>query len=297
MTWILLEGLDRSGKSSVADHYKKLGYQIIHMSAPDKKYFKPGYNGESYLEEMVTLYTKLEGKKVLFDRTSYGELIWPNVYGRAAMLSEEDVEYLRGIENNNNAERILMYDSNIEMHWKRCVDNNEPLTRQQFGRANIFYDRLVKDYGFVKKQLSDFPGLAPEGSTRNDGQRVSSDESTSNSLHEHGGDTNASGQDNGNSKMGTESELPVRAVQANHSDVGSIEEKLERANAIRSLLQGTILKKKGGAYDDIEQVLRGFLQSELDQLFEGPKRNTAFSDEETTILKLYVARIKESMKK
>jgi thymidylate kinase len=294
MTWILLEGLDRSGKTSVANHYKKLGYQIVHMSAPDKKYFKPGYNGESYLEEMVELYSSLEGKKVLFDRTTYGELIWPNVYGRNPMLSEEDIDYLSGIERNNGAERILMYDANVEMHWKRCVDNNEPLTRQQFGRANIFYDRLVKDYGFIKKQLSDFPGLGDTAdiSGRSSIGNVHQDLS---SVREDDANSSVAGSSNRGSSVGGQNKLSND--KATVSTIESVEDRLEKANAIRTLLQGPVLKKKGGAFDNLEQNVRDFLQTQLDELFEGPKKTNDFSDEETAILKLYVARIKEGMKK
>ena len=46
--WIILEGLDRTGKSSVADYYRQQGYEVVHMSAPDKKYSQSGYTGPSY---------------------------------------------------------------------------------------------------------------------------------------------------------------------------------------------------------------------------------------------------------
>ena len=293
MAFIILEGLDRVGKSSVAEHYKKLGYQIIHMQAPDKKYFKPGYNGESYLEELVQLYTKLDGGNVVFDRSSYGELIWSQVYGRQQMLSEEDIDYLASIERNNNAEKILMYDSNTEAHWKRCVENNEPLTRQQFGRANIFYERLTKDYGFIKKQLSDFPGFESIKSGCDDKSATNSVLSSEGDLYKNDGNTNAIRSSSSAARMGKD--VDVRDVKANLNAVGSIEDKLERANAIKVLLQGQILKKKGGSYDDLESILRGFLQQELDKLFTPPRREEPLTDEEVSVLKLYVKRIKEKM--
>jgi hypothetical protein len=293
MAFIILEGLDRVGKSSVAEQYKKLGYKIIHMQAPDKKYFKPGYNGESYLEELVQLYTKLDGGNVVFDRSPYGELIWSQVYGRQQMLSEEDIDYLSGIERNNNVEKILMHDPNSEAHWKRCVDNNEPLTRQQFGRANIFYERLVKDYGFVKKQLSDFPGFEHIKSGRDDKGTKGNILSTEENLYKLNGDSNVAGIISTTSEMG--GDVSVRSISASLSALGSIENKLERANAIKVLLQGQILKKKGGSYDDLESILREFLQQELDKLFTPPRGEESLTDEEVSILKLYVKRIKEKM--
>jgi hypothetical protein len=167
MAWILIEGLDRSGKSSVTESYKKQGYAVVHMEAPSKKFYAENYSGETYFEELVRMYSKYAGQNVVFDRTPYGELVWPNIYGRRALLEAEDLDYLGELERNEKAERILMYDKNTEAHWQRCVDNNEPLTRQQFGRASIFYERLASDYGFKKKQLTDFDefsGLAKSSS-------------------------------------------------------------------------------------------------------------------------------------
>lgn len=293
MSWILIEGLDRSGKSTIAEHYKKLGYKVVHMNAPDKKYFQPGYNGESYLEEMVTLYTKYAGQKVLFDRTIYGEFIWPNVYSRKAMLSEEDVDYLSGIERNNDVERILMYDANTDAHWKRCVDNKEPLTRQQFGRANIFYERLAKDYGFIKKQISDFPGFEHFKSGRDDGAGNSVIPPNEGELYKSAGNIDVTGGDGTATGVGEAGS--ICSVGPSPKTLGSIEDKLERANAIRALLQGQILKKKGGSYDDLELALRGFLQQELDKLFTPVSRVKEFTNEEVDILKIYVKRIKEKM--
>lgn len=293
MAFIILEGLDRSGKSTIAEHYKKLGYKIIHMSAPDKKYFQPGYNGESYLEEMVSLYTKHAGSNVLFDRSVWGELIWPNVYGRQPMLSEEDLDYLAGIERNNDVERILMYDANIDAHWQRCVDNKEPLTRQQFGRANIFYERLVKDYGFTKKQLSDFPGFEHIRSGRDESRASKEILSDERELSKSNGNSDATWTSTTTTIVGED--ISLRPIPRASSDVGSIEDKLERANAIRSLLQGQILKKKGGSYDDLELILREFLQQELDKLFTPQRGNQELTDEEISVLKLYVKRIKEKM--
>ena len=294
MSWILIEGVDRCGKSTIADHYKKLGYKVIHMGPPDKKYFKPGYNGESYLEEMVNLYQNLAGQKVVFDRTTFGELIWSQVYGRQQMLSEEDIDYLSNIERNNDVKRILMYDSNTDAHWQRCVDNKEPLTRQQFGRANIFYERLVRDYGFIKKQLSDFPGFGDIKSSSNDRGASSNILSSEEELYKNSGDTNTTQITSQTTTVG--GECGVGLIPASHN-TGSIEDKLERANAIRALLQGQIVKKKEGVYVDIDKGIREYLQGQLDQLFTPPKRHEEFlSNEEISILKLYVQRIKAAIK-
>ena len=187
-----------------------------------------------------------------------------------------------------------MYDSNTEAHWQRCADNNEPLNRQQFGRANIFYERLVNDYGFQKKQLSEFPELMPEGTGSVDSDGSSSVGEAQKDLHRSDGDPDNSEFDKQTSGMG--SNIAPCSDEGDNGAVGSVEDKLERANAIRTLLQGKIVKKKGGVYDDLEQSIRRFLNEELDQIFTGKTRDQGFTPEETGILKLYVQRIKEKQK-
>jgi hypothetical protein len=276
MTWILIEGLDRSGKSSLTESYKKQGYTVVHMEAPSKKFYADNYSGETYFEELVRMYGKYAGQKVVFDRTPYGELVWPNIYGRKALLEAEDLDYLGELERNNSAERILMFDKNIEAHWQRCVDNNEPLTRQQFGRASIFYDRLASDYGFKKKQLTDFDEFS--GVTKSPSSSatvVSTNEDPSKTKPDEPGSVRST-------------------VDSSRAQQFTLDNKLELANAIKDVLQGKILKKKGGLYDELENQIKVFLQDKLEEIFVG-KQDKTFSEEETMILKLYAKRIKEKM--
>ena len=299
MSWVCIEGLDRCGKSTLAKHYESKGYEVVHMSAPNKKYFNPDYSGESYLEELVRVYSKYDGKNVVFDRTPWGELVWPNIFGRQALLNEEDLEYLSMMERNNECIKILMYDANTEAHWQRCVDNKEPLTRQQFGRANVFYERLVNDYGFIKKEFWDFPEIVPEVSKRDDSSGVSSFRESDDGIRKHGGNTTDTGSNDRSTSMGEQQHL--RTESSTSTPMGdrndnSVEDKLEKANAIRVLLQGTIVKKKGKIYDNLDESIRGFLQSELDKIFtptQESRGGECFSAEEVAILKVFAKRIKE----
>lgn len=299
MSWILLEGLDRSGKSSLAKHYESQGYKVVHMSAPNKKYFREDYSGESYLEEVVRMYSMYDGQNVVFDRTIYGELIWPNIYGRLSLLNEEDIEYLSQIERNNEVQKILMFDSNTEAHWQRCVDNQEPLTRQQFGRANVFYERLVNDYGFVKKELPDFPEIGVPRTGPNESSGESDMGRDVGSSSEHAGNDDTSGSTNKDSKVGRGNSDKVGNVESSSSVLrdseASIEEKLARANAIRSLLQGKIVKKKGSIYDDLDEAIRGFLQRELDSIFAPELPAEELSSDEVLILKQMAKRVLDKL--
>ena len=132
MAWIILEGLDRTGKTTVAEMYKKRGFQIVHMSAPSKKFQEPGYAGPSYLDELIDVYMACNARDIVFDRSPYGETVWPFIYARKAQLTEDELEILQEFEENNQTER------------------------SQFNSANLLFERMANKYKFDKKQLSDF---------------------------------------------------------------------------------------------------------------------------------------------
>jgi hypothetical protein len=260
MSLILLEGLDRTGKSSLAEHFKSEGYEVIHLSAPSKKYKEPGYTGPSYLDDMMDLLQQAATKDIVLDRTHYGELIWPTIYGRDAMLSEEDIETLREMEDAVGVKRILMHDPDMEAHWKRCVDNNEPLTRPQFLRARTLYERMAKKYGFEKTTLTEVPGF----------EDIASAEP---------------------SKTAT----PVAQEQPKkESTTAKSKEqiKLEKANAINDVLSKRIIKSKGGAYDEIESEIRAHLNKSLGIIL-GSEQPDSFSKDEMALLRALVTRLKE----
>lgn len=282
MTWIILEGLDRSGKSSVSEMYKKEGFEVVHMNAPNKIYFKQGYSGPSYLEEMIDIYSTYAGKDVIFDRSAYGELVWPEIYNRQALLTSEDFEYLQQLEYNNDAVKILMYDENKDAHWQRCVDNKEPLTRQQFIHATRLYEEMAKTYNFEKKQLKDF--------TRNTESNREYKSNNAGQSAEKSNDRGASMSGILRSSDGDGSEdSELRGVAQSVLD-----KKLERANAIRDLLSAPIVKKKGGAFQQLEKDIKLFLEQQLENIFNEPKQDD-FTDEEVKILKIYAQRIKEKL--
>lgn len=280
MSWILLEGLDRSGKSSVAEYYRNQGYDVVHMSAPDKRYFEPGYSGPSYLEEIVEVYNVYAGKNVVFDRTVYGEMVWPQIFNRMPLLNEEDYEYLIQLEYNQDVERYLLTDSDIEAHWKRCSNNKEPINRVQFMTAGRLYDKLVSDFGFVPKELHDFQSLAGDKNTSQSKLKKSTDSSKSRAKSSNVGTNDTQGSASTNA--------------TNELNNFTMEDKLNRANAIRTLLSSKIIKKKDAIYEDLEKDIRSFLEDQLQGLFTA-QPDTTFTTDEVQILKLYAQRIKAKM--
>lgn len=268
MTWIICEGLDRTGKTTVAELYKSQGYEIVHLSAPSKKFTQPGYSGPSYLDEMLELYISKSGKDVFWDRSVYGELIWSQIYGRNPQLSEEDFEVLKEIEQQNNSEYVLMHDPNTEDHWNRCVQNKEPLTKVQFIQAGRLYNQaLVVQRGFIKRTLPDYI-KQPEP------KEV---ESTIIVEKTH--------------EVVEESKQP----ELKKVEVTPEQKRLIQANVINDVLSSRIIKKKGDFYDTIEGKIRNFLNNELSTLI-GMKSSdkSELSSDEILFLKTL---IKQAQKK
>lgn len=282
MAWIILDGLDRSGKSTLAKLYENQGYKLVHLSAPNKKYTAPGYSGPSYLDEMLDLYMKYNAVDTVFDRSVYGELVWPLVYGRKAQLDEDAFEILKEIESNNETEYYLMYDSNVEAHWKRCVDNKEPLNRNQFNQAGLLFDRLATKHGFTKIQLQE----AVNGTANcvvpvmTDAEKKKFDDSMKNVI---------TVQNSTSTVVINSDDVALKATKSPE------QLKLEKANAINDVLSKRILKQKGAQYDNIENDIRDFLTGRLSTIMGGGTSSSSLSKEEIEILKVYCQQIKKKM--
>jgi hypothetical protein len=271
MALIILEGLDRTGKSSVARHFESQGFEVIHMSAPAK-----GVGNSEYLDDMVQILTSVAGRNVVLDRSHYGELVWPGVYNRDPKLTEEDFEVLRELEEQLDCTRILMHDPNSEAHWQRCVDNNEPLTKTQFVKARALYSSMADKYGFVRRTLKDFPDAdQPLPPTSQAKPNPSDPASAAGSAAGVSGAT-------GNNKSGSDQVKTKEQL------------KLERANVINEVLDKRIIKGKGPMYDEIERGIRTHLNSELGKIFgNAPAKTDIFSTEEVELLKFFCKKLKE----
>lgn len=271
MALIILEGLDRTGKSTVASYYQAQGYELIHMSAPPK-----GITYDEYMQNITDLISSAAAKDVIFDRSHYGELVWPEVYGRKPILTAEDFDYFTELENSVDTYRIFMHDKNLEAHWKRCVDNKEPLTKAQFNRARSLFSQMAHKYNFESVTLDEFYKKFPEAKT----MEVISPPSD----HVH--------DSNGATATGSSTETDS-TPSPSHSGKTKEQTKLERANAINDILSKRILKAKGQIYDELENELRFFLNSKLGTLL-GEENNLQLTSEE---VKFYKAMFKKAMNK
>lgn len=276
MPWVVIEGVDRSFKSSLAKMYESKGYKNVHFSAPDKKYSKPGYTGPSYLDDTLEMLISLSGQDVVFDRSWYGEIcVWPFVYNRKPLLNAaEDVDVLRELEEQNDATRILMVDPDLEAHWQRCVDNKEPLSLSQFKSAYQLYAAMAENYGFSIKNKQDFVNQDTEVEEMSPEPKLESKAFAA---------PVTAGEIANVVKMDTPTKLTPEQI------------KLQQANAINDILSSRIVKKKGSEYDSIESRIREFLNAELAKLLgtDRPQLSLPFTNEEVTLLKALANRVKD----
>ena len=271
--FIIIEGLDRTGKSTVAEHYKSEGYEVVHMSAPDKKYKDPSYQGPTYFEELYEMYSKYNGIDVVFDRTPYGEMVWPHVYGRDPMLTEEDIMELREMEQLNDPKYLFMTDPDVKAHWDRCEANKEPLKKEQFKTAISLYRQLATRFRFQQVELPVF--LEKHGKSIDDATKSKHSDTTENaseSTHET------------QPMAGKSGSLSLNEVSTS-SDKSPEQLRLDEANAINAILTSRIVKKKGTAFDKLDRDIKVFLNKKLGVLFG--KQSSNFTSKEVQILKTY----------
>lgn len=280
MAWIFIEGLDRAGKTTVCELYKKQGYEVIHFSAPSKKYTTAGYAGPSYLDDVMEMYLQLNGTDVVFDRSSYGELIWPKVYSRQAQLDLDDISALRDIEKQNTAKYILMHDPDLAGHWKRCEANKEPLNREQFKHAhNLFLSELNSKYGFALQTLKDYNiHFLLDDETKKKAEELAKNSTTTTT------------QDGESTTTVTVTSDVVGSAKG--SRITPEQVRLEKANAINEVLSKKIVKGRGKIYDDIESSIRTFLNTELGKIL-GQNNDKSLNQEEIEMVKALVKRMKE----
>lgn len=278
---VILEGLDRVGKTTVAEYFKSKGYEVVHMSAPSKN-----STPDSFLQEMIDLISSAATRDICLDRSYYGEcFIWPEIYGRKSLLSEENLEILREIEDSVGTQRVYMFDPKVEEHWQRCVKNKEPLTKAQFTKARALYSQMASKYDFELITLPAFIKEYPEAGELDVQKSTYNDElKTHKSSHEDEKTTSSAGSILSSKDVGSASNTKT-AEQI----------KLEKANAINDILSKRILKQRGDTYDTLENDIRVFLNTKLSQLFGTIQQDqkTSLTSEEVTF---YKAMFKRAMK-
>lgn len=260
MSLIILEGMDRTGKSTVASKLESEGYSVVHLGAPPAE-----MSSEEYKAQIIDLLMSSRDEPVglVLDRSHYGELVWPFVYNRKPKLSKEDIMLIRQVEDKLDTQRILMYDPDVLALWNRCVTNNEPFDKNQFNIARKLFLSMADEFGFVKKTLKDF--------------------------------VDQPASKNAESKSKENSDAKSSKTSVPHKSPQQI--KLERANAINLILSKRIIKQTGEHYDFIEEQIRGFLNKMLDSLFSKDDSSANLETLSQEEIKFYKALYKKMMSK
>lgn len=279
MSLVILEGLDRTGKSTIADYFETLGFEKLHMSAPPK-----GTTSDQYLQDIVELVSSAANKDMVLDRSHYGELVWPQVYGRKALLDDEAIEMIREIEQSVGVQRLWLTDDDLKGHWQRCVDNKEPLDKAQFTRARGLFSSMAQQYGFEKVTLQTFLKQFPDAQSIVDAQKATALETKTYQV-----------TGSGDQQVTTEVDTTkvVSSTVAKYPGKSPEQHKLEVANAINNILAKPILKSKAAVYIDLENEVRNFLTTKLGKLLGG-QQETSLTNEE---VKFYKEMYKRAMTK
>ena len=143
---ILLEGLDKTGKTTVAEGLRRVfKCDYMHMSAPAKH-----HNRKSYIAEMLHTLALTANKNVVVDRTWYGELVWPQVYNRQPLLTKEDVNIITAaavaLHGPDEVKMIYMHDPNQQAHQERLRKFKEP--SYKYDETYSLYNVMAIDEGF-----------------------------------------------------------------------------------------------------------------------------------------------------
>ena len=138
--FVIIEGLDRSGKSTLANSIKnKLDYfEIIHCSKPKT---------DDPYQEYLEMFQKYDGKDVIFDRFYLGEYVYSNLYRGGCKITPFQFWTLDMLAQRNAA--CLIYSkTSPEVILKRCIDTNEGKDvfdfEKDIDKASNLFDEIIK---------------------------------------------------------------------------------------------------------------------------------------------------------
>lgn len=143
---IIIEGLDRTGKSTLASYIamKNQPTALLHYSKPEKH---PLFE---YVEPLLA-YDPCSPGNVVLDRGHLGESVWPQVFGRGSELDEPTRRWI---------ELFMLSRGAVLVHAKRdlqdlidaCAADDEPIQGEQIVDANAHFH-----VAFAESALPQFP--------------------------------------------------------------------------------------------------------------------------------------------
>lgn len=140
---IILEGPKGSGKSTIANFFKRLGFEYVHS--------------DSTTENDINYHLSLIEKRGnwVIDRYSLGEMIYSPIYDRPSKLSLD--EFLETIPENDNIIIIVLYASNgmalADRITKRDKIDYRNIDLSALNKSNDFFEFLGKTLSQSRKNV------------------------------------------------------------------------------------------------------------------------------------------------
>lgn len=124
---IIIEGVDRTGKTTLAESLKNRlnGADLYHCSAPDKHTTAI----DEYVDPLCG-YQPGSGRHVIYDRHWLGETVWPGIFGRPSIMTEADQLAIEAFLLTRGA--LLVLALREEESLKEAVESSDqPITGDQ----------------------------------------------------------------------------------------------------------------------------------------------------------------------
>lgn len=135
---IIIEGMDGTGKSTVASNISKMGYNVHHLQYSEK-------NEKGFLDLL-----KLDDGKLVLDRGFITELVYGPILRNYSRISEEETNNL--IKNYSAKNSKIIYLKTLKSDLlKRRKDDLE-----DFEMLSKYYEVLNSKYDEIMKYLSNY---------------------------------------------------------------------------------------------------------------------------------------------
>jgi len=138
--FVLIEGVDRTGKSTLAAELQRLtDADVHHFSAP-----VPGNNAlQEYVEPFLD-YRPGTDRHVVLDRGHIGELVWPRYFGRSSLIDPPTKAAIDGFLFQRGALLVSTWRDKDEIREAVNADGaNQLLTGDEVAEAQNVFARVI----------------------------------------------------------------------------------------------------------------------------------------------------------
>lgn len=148
--FIIIEGLDRSGKSTLSEEISKIfGFKVVHCSKPK--------TNDPY-KEYVDLFKEYDGQNVVFDRFYLGEYVYSNLYRGGCPITDFQFWVLDMMAQKNTS--LLIYSkTDLEVIYNRCVLTNESVDdfnyKTDLEKAHGLFNEVIFNKTFLTPIIYD----------------------------------------------------------------------------------------------------------------------------------------------